>query len=133
MSLFISLLAFIYLCISFSSYSRGTIRTGQRMPAKLHARILRLQKKFASQTEARIKKGATANDAYTDNGRKFMRQAFKIALDGTPSAKKLTADCDTHSCKCPVLPTPPKSFLGLLCSASGVSCIDWSKMGKKKK
>ena len=105
----------------------------KRMETRTLTRLQRLQGNYIKQAEKAIKKGAVAKEAYTDFGRTFMRKAFKIAKDTAPPPRLLVSDCTVHGRECPVLPAVPKSFKGLLGNAAGVTCIDWSKLGKKQK
>ena len=68
-------------------------------------------------------------------GRKFVLTAAKFLLQGLEDMSaediaNIKAHCDVHGKECPSFPKLPKHFTGLLGSIAGLSCYDWSSMGK---
>eukprot|EP00972_Heterocapsa_arctica_P016437 2425361-Heterocapsa_arctica.AAC.1 len=70
----------------------------------------------------------------TNHGNKFILGAAKYMLyKAVQNPEHLNAHCYNHGTSCHILPKPPPDFKGLVGSAAGVSCIDWSSMGSKGK
>ena len=87
-------------------------------------------------TEQYQKSKSKGEDMFHVLGRKFVRRALQKLSNRaqrTGWASHHTALCCKHFDSCPIFPALPDGFNGLLCSAAGINCYDFSGMGLQKK
>ena len=106
-----------------------------RVPERLVEEMRALRLAGQSELEVSCQRGLSKAEAVHEQGVIFIRQSLQLIMDHFSSRRsqnveRRAAYCVNHVRACPLFPAMPSALQdGILCSAAGINCYDFSSMG----